>query len=413
MTDILPPTQVERLQCTLELEGAPIGTLELPVCEGRVPSYVLADAIAAEFSWPILGRFFERTVYRELSIERGPTGLSLRRGTHRLAERIPEGEPLFWQQVHNRIGWTVFLQEIWGCPDKPTGWFYRDGRQASPTQVGWRGIMHRIWNGSSRLRAHFRPPGMMPQCCVDDGWLAVEVSDNLPDVEVAGRQLDILLTVGGVALGVVSLPIERKLVRSQELRVALTKASGLELCRAAVRESLLGRPLTDQPASLRSRLAAAAAAHGGISGSELEGAADVGLTGGAGYVLSQALSSGVRAIVLGRRAYGAFETSVSRRAVLPVGAAPELLESASVAGEPVLHIPKPNGSPECVVYAPDLIWRRLQRAQASITEGKKLGRFGLRARRYTAGAISRRCLRRVPIPGDTRAHTSRRSMSRP
>ena len=111
--------------------------------------------------------------------------------------------------------------------------------------------MHRLWNGSSRLRAHFRTPGMRPRCCGDDGWLAVEVSDNLPDVEVAGRQLDILLTVGGVALGVVSLSIERKLVRSQELRVALTKASGLELCRAAVREGLLGRPLTGQPPSLR------------------------------------------------------------------------------------------------------------------------------------------------------------------
>jgi hypothetical protein len=61
----------------------------------------------------------------------------------------------------------------------------------------------------------------------------VEVSDNLPDVEVAGRQLDILLTAGGVALGVVPLSIEQKLVRSQELRVALTKASG-GLCRAAV-----------------------------------------------------------------------------------------------------------------------------------------------------------------------------------
>ena len=91
------------------------------MCDGRVPSYVLADAIAAEFSWPILGRFFERTVYRDLSIERGPTGLSLRRGTRRLADGIPEGEPLCWQQIHNRIGWTVFLQEILGVPRQAHG----------------------------------------------------------------------------------------------------------------------------------------------------------------------------------------------------------------------------------------------------------------------------------------------------
>jgi peptidoglycan/xylan/chitin deacetylase (PgdA/CDA1 family) len=373
LSDILPPTPVERLQCIIELEGTSIGTLELPVCDGRVPNYVLADAIAAEFAWPILGRFFERTVYRDLTIEREPTGLSLRRGTRRLAERISEGEPLGWQQIHNRIGWTMFLQEIWGCPGKPTGWFYPGERQASLTHAGWRESMRRIWNGARRFLARFRPLGMMPRCCVDDGWLVVEVSDTLPDVEVDGPQLDILLTVGGVALGVVSLAIERKLVRSQELRAALTKASGLELCRAAVRECLLGRPMTDQPASLRSRLAAAAAAYGGVSGSEPKGAEDVGHMGGAGAVLSQVLSSGVRATVLGRRAYGAFGTSVSRRAVLPVTAAHELLESASVAGEPVMRIPRSNGSPACVIYAPELIGRRLQPAQASITEGTKRG----------------------------------------
>ena len=58
---------------------------------GRVPSYVLADAIAAEFAWPILGRFFERTVYRDLSIEREPTGLSLRRGDPSPGGRDPRG----------------------------------------------------------------------------------------------------------------------------------------------------------------------------------------------------------------------------------------------------------------------------------------------------------------------------------
>jgi peptidoglycan/xylan/chitin deacetylase (PgdA/CDA1 family) len=374
LTDILPPMRVERLQCTIELEGTSIGTLELPVCDGRVPRYVLADAIAAEFSWPILGRFFERTVYRDLRIEREPTGLSLRRGTRRLADQIPEDGPLFWQRVHDRIGWTVFLQEIWGCLDKPTGWFYRDDRPASPTQGRWPGIMHRLRNGASRLRARFRTPGMMPRGVADDGWLTVEVSDKLPDLEIAGRQLDVLLTVGGVSLGVVSLFSERKLVRSQQLRAALTKASGLELCRAAVRESLLGRPMTDQPASLRSRLAAAAAARGGVRSSGPEGATDLGLTGGAGCDVGRALSAGVRAMVLGRRAYGAIETSVSRRAVLPAAAAHELLESASVAGEPVMHIPGPNGSPESVVYAPDLIWRRVQPAQASVPEAQKRGK---------------------------------------
>lgn len=66
-----------------------------------------------------------------------------------------------------------------------------------------------------------------------------------------------MLTVGGVALRVVTVPVEQNIVRAQELRAALTSASGFELCRAAVREGLLGRPMAG-PESLRERLAAAA-----------------------------------------------------------------------------------------------------------------------------------------------------------
>jgi peptidoglycan/xylan/chitin deacetylase (PgdA/CDA1 family) len=372
--DTLPPVPAERLHCTVELEGVRLGTLELPICDGVVPSYVLADAIAAEFAWPILGCFFERTVYRDLRIETEPNGMSLWWGSRRLAGGFLDGEPLDWQQVHDRIGWTVFLQELWGCPDRPAGWFYRADRQASSRRVGWRGLMRGLWDRSSRLQAHFPTSRMPPRRRIDEDWLAVEVSDHLPDVEAAGRRLDILLTVGGVALGVATLPVERTFVPAHELRVALTKASGMELCRAAVREGLLGRPLTGHPPSLRARLAAAAAVQGGANGLAAESEADVELAHAAEYVRSQARPPGRRAVVLGRRAYDAFETSVSRRAMLPAAATRELLESAAVAGAPVVHLPMPHEPSERVIYAPDLIWRRLPPAQASTTGGQRPGK---------------------------------------
>ena len=134
--------------------------------------------------------------------------------------------------------------------------------------------MRRIWNGSSRLRARFRTPGMMPRCCVDDGWLVAEVSDNL------SRRRGRWATARYPADGGRGRAWRREPARRAEIRMCPGAAGGAHqgkrlgvMPRAAVREGLLGRPMTDQPASLRSRLAAAAAAHGGISGSEPKGAA--------------------------------------------------------------------------------------------------------------------------------------------
>ncbi len=85
--DISVEAWVERLICAVQLEGEPLSRIELPVCDGLVPSRVLADAIAAEVFWPLLGRFF--------------------------------GEP-----DHDARGWERFLQELWARPDWPEARFY-------------------------------------------------------------------------------------------------------------------------------------------------------------------------------------------------------------------------------------------------------------------------------------------------
>jgi hypothetical protein len=62
----------------LDLEGEHLGVVELPGCDGVVSSYVLADAIAARFCWPILGRYFERRgIPREVH-DRAGTSVSRR-----------------------------------------------------------------------------------------------------------------------------------------------------------------------------------------------------------------------------------------------------------------------------------------------------------------------------------------------
>jgi peptidoglycan/xylan/chitin deacetylase (PgdA/CDA1 family)/SAM-dependent methyltransferase len=335
MPDISPSGPAERLQCTVELEGARIGMIELPVCEGLVPSHVLADAIAAEFAWPIIGWFFERTVYRDLSLECGPTSMSLHRGALCLADGLTENECPAWLQPHKRVGWAVFLQEIWGRPNWPQARFYDPQTLEAP---------------STRRR-------------VNDGWLTVEVSDKLPDVLVPSQELDVVPTVGGVPLGVVTVPVERYTVRAQELRAAITGASGFELCRAAVREGLLGRPL-EGSASLRDRLAAAASKAAQLPGwSSAPGSA---------RALGCALSPGEPCVMLGRRTQQAFGTSASRRAILPAAAARELVDAAAAAGEPVFEAPHPGERPAHVVYAPELIQRLPERTEKLTVDARSI-----------------------------------------
>ena len=226
--DIFLPVSVERLRCNIESEGYGIGFIELPVFNGFVPGYVLADAIAAEFAWIIIRRFFEHTVYPRLNIRRESAGLSLWRGSLCLAQSLPSDEFVVKQQMHEVVGWTVFLQEIWGRPDWPNECFYD---------------------------AQTVEEGIVAKVSAKNNWVTIEVSEDIPAVEVSGRELNVLVTAGGASLAVVTLPVQGNIVCAQALRAALTDACGMELCRAVVREGLIGKSMNDQPSTLRERLA--------------------------------------------------------------------------------------------------------------------------------------------------------------
>ena len=335
--DICPPATAGYLQCVIECEEKRLGALNLPVCDGFVPGAVLADAIAAELAWPILGKFFERTIYPHLTIERTTDGLSLRRGMLLLAEKIVEDGYTIGSTVHDRIGWTVLLQEFWGRPDWPQERFYEP----------------RVAEKKAARRS------------ADDGWCVVEASEDLPDVTCSNTELNVVLKVGGVALGIVAVPVTRRIVRAQELRAALTTAGGLELCRVAVREGLLGKPFAI-PASLRARLSAAISQRvksdltpeipADLVPTENGRVAPSSPMAGSERALQHVLSFAERSLVLGRREPRVMGTSASRWAMLPIAAAHDFLEAASVTGEPVQRLPGPNDTPQRVVYAPDLIF---------------------------------------------------------
>ncbi|MDP8934261.1 MAG: sulfotransferase, partial [Cyanobacteriota bacterium] len=200
------PKICEILCCTIKLEGIKLGIIELPVCEGMVAASVLADAVAAQFAWPILDRFFQRN-----RCEKG----------NRLWETLLE-------PLHAKHDWTLFLQELWGRPH----WHLEDFYKPEIAEE-------------------------VPTITLEKDVIAVEVSDEFANIKVELSEIDVLVKVGGVAVTIVTVAVENNFVSAQKLRSIITRDSGFELCVATVREALLGKPLNGKM-SLRSRLASSA-----------------------------------------------------------------------------------------------------------------------------------------------------------
>src|SRR5262249_42978764 len=107
----------ELLICEAVTSRGSLGTVELPVCDGIVPRSVLRDALAVRHAWPLLEQFFGVSVYP------------------RLERREREGRPSVWRWgvelgelrpgagLQETVGWTVFLQELWGRPNWPRARF--------------------------------------------------------------------------------------------------------------------------------------------------------------------------------------------------------------------------------------------------------------------------------------------------
>lgn len=324
--------EVERVYCKIEMEGKHLGVIELPVLDGEVSSYVLEDAIAAEYAWTILKRFFHDTIYRELSFEAGPNGLSLRRGKVVLADGLPPDVDKDPSHFHDQIGWLVLLQEVWSRPDWENKNFYEDVHPQKTVRV---------------------------QNLERDVFF-VEITDELPDLKTISATLQVIYGLGGTVIGSINVPVQRNLLPASQLRVAINFAAGFELCRAAVREGLLGKPLSGIE-SLHSRLAAAKKYRDPLPYSEHTFLAtlEVGpISASNGQQLPEHgidSASERDRLILGRRVPGNVGTSHSRRAVLPLKAASELVTAARFAGETVLNSLETGHLPHQVVYAPELV----------------------------------------------------------
>ena len=204
-TIIVPHSAAERLYAIVKMEGVVLDKIELPITDGLVWEGVWKDAIAAKWSWKILGQFFYHTIY-----SKGEEDVN----------KIEEVEA-----IHNEKGWELFLQQLWNRP----GWQNNDFYDET------------IVEENNQLMS------------IETDTISIEISDSLPDVSLSASHLNCHFTVGGLPVGSVTLPVENNTVSAQQLRVAIATKGGFELCRVCVKEGLLGQPLQD-PSSLNIRL---------------------------------------------------------------------------------------------------------------------------------------------------------------
>ena len=289
VTDIQVPGGVERLRLSVTLEGERLGALELPVFSRDVNAYLIADALADRFAWQILDRFFSRTIYSGITIERAGDVTRVRRGDAVLLETTDSEPDDLRATLHERVGWTIFLQELWGRPAWQTDRFYDPhATDAAP---------HETIDMAGRT------------------WIAVEASRDLPDL-VTGQPVQSVLTAAGIALGVITLEPDGQMISAQHLRATISHAAGLELAHTCVREGLLGGPLSGPP--LRQRLSALVDARQPVR--QLNQGAGTPLIAGHVRIEAGAGSTPIYA----RRQSAPSLTSISRLSQVPAGTAGDL-----------------------------------------------------------------------------------------
>lgn len=197
--------------------------------------------------------------------------------------------------------------------------------------AGWDTLLRESWEESESAETPHP----------ENGRVAIEISAPIPSLRHLGAEASIEVLVGGVAAGVFRFPPE-SLLTAKSTRSALNDALGYELCRAVVREAIIGRQPDSRGLRDRLRMEAAEPASRLDPGSPRLPREWSQLIGPAGKVT-----------ILGRHPDLPVGGSGSRRSLLPGESLPALARSASIGGQ--LMIPKETEIPAFAAYIPELI----------------------------------------------------------
>jgi peptidoglycan/xylan/chitin deacetylase (PgdA/CDA1 family)/GT2 family glycosyltransferase len=296
VADVKVDGNSQRLLCLVQARGKRIGVVELPVCDGLVPAAVIADTIAAEHGWEILWHFFDATVYRSLHLTETRDGTTIRRGDVVLAEAVLETDRGAWPRWHDRVGWIVFMQELWGKPEWTARQFYRGTRAQAATSL------------------HCREP------------VSLELTQLPREKRLPRPDCAVTFTLGGEPLAVVNLACREPVLAEDDVIATVNTLVGTELLRAAVRDAIIGRPF-DDGRSLRQRLGDRIATKQNFSASSMRFA---------------------------RHPTARMGTGTLRRAALPTAAIDALSSAAKITGQ-LIFTPQPPQAANAVLYDPGIL----------------------------------------------------------
>ena len=209
IVDRAAPAGCERFALHVAVCGERLGVVELPVTDGWVRATAIRDAITATLAWPLLGRFFETTHYRACTFRDDGESSSAWCDGARIAKGLPKDVEARRLALHDAVGWDHFLRDLWeGAPD-------------------------------DAVPSHAEAP---PSPVAVEGWTIFEASAPRRDLQLTNAVADVLVQVGGVAVAALRLEDEGGAIAAHELPQRVGDAIGFELCRAAVREALVGQP---------------------------------------------------------------------------------------------------------------------------------------------------------------------------
>ncbi len=207
--DVPLPAPIDRVRVNLTLEGEPLGALDLPAGEDRLPAEAIARAAARDYGWAILAAFLQRNDSGVAPLESA------------LARALPRGA------AAAAVARLSKKQLEWG------------------TRVALRRrLAQELWSsdaGSTHRTA-------------ERGVVRLEVGGRLPSINAGAGPVRVELSIGGEPLEPLMLPRAR--IASARLRRVLLAAHDARLVAAVVRTAILERPLAGVP--LRARLSEAA-----------------------------------------------------------------------------------------------------------------------------------------------------------
>jgi peptidoglycan/xylan/chitin deacetylase (PgdA/CDA1 family)/SAM-dependent methyltransferase len=210
-----------------------IGDLEVSLPDGGLDRRLIADAVAARYAWELLERFLDREVRPQLEVLHEGASARVLRDGRLLFEGELGGDRPRHLALHDEIGWTLFLQELWGVRSLVGGDFYEPEPEVE------------------EIAEPVEAPGELVE---------VDLAEPLPALRRSdGRPIDLALSVAGAPLTAIRCATSGDRLSAHRLRREILVQCGFELCRAVLREALLLAP-EGAGGSLRERLVTALAA---------------------------------------------------------------------------------------------------------------------------------------------------------